>query len=367
MTPFRKLARTALVAALVLGGGSAHAGWDNVFQVCCNGCRSSTSAASPLVAVPVSDGGQPCTTRYVQRSYYQPVTTYQARTVVEPVTSYRISYYYEPVTSYRVSSYYDPNSCGYQQVTTPVVSYRLRSQSCPVTSYYQRSMLQPVQSYQLAYYFEPQTTCCQTTIGAPVVAPPAPGAVAVPFSPPPGAAAVPLNPAVSGPPTVGEQRQPQMAVPPGVSEQRQPQLAVPPGVSEQRDAPPDVSESQRYAAPPSSQPMPRAPETSTFRPTAPTPPSVRLDRIVSASAPLLQGQIVSEDRQPVPHVQLLFILADKMSTRESVTADVSGKFQLTLAAGSWLVYTQTPDGRTDFRRKIEVRADEPTELRLVSR
>jgi hypothetical protein len=299
--------------------------------------------------MPVSDPCQQCTTRYVQRAYYQPITTYRTSCYLEPVTTYKTSYYYEPVTSYRYSSYYDPCSCSCHQVATPVVSYRLRSQCCPVTSYLQRTMLQPVQSYQLSYYYEPQTTCCQTTIGAPVAAVPVPAAVAVPVTPAPTVQAVPG----AAPPTVGEQRQ-------------QP-LAVPPGVSEQRESAPSGSDSQRYAAPPSSRPMPGVPENSSFRPTAPAPPSVRLDRIVSAAEANLQGQIVSTNRTPIPNVRVLFIREDQVNRRETATADAAGKFEVSLNAGSWLVYTQSQDGKTEFRRKIDVRADEPTEVRLVSR
>jgi hypothetical protein len=352
MTPFRRLARAAVVAALVAGTGSANAAWNNVFQVCCNSCRTPTVAGyAPVAAVPVAAPQQQCTTQYVQRSYYQPVTTYQQHTYYEPVTSYRTSYYYEPVTSYRYSSYYDPCSCSCQQVATPVVSYRLRSQCTPVTSYLQRCQMQPVTSYQLAYYYEPQTTCCQTTIGAPVAALPA-GAVAQPAVP--AVQAGPAPAAAPAPPTVGEQRQ-------------QP-LAVPPGVSEQREAAPSSSESQRYAAPPSSQPMPRATDGATFRPAPPSQPAVRLDRIVSIkSAPNLQGEVLSADQRPVANVQLLFVHADKRNTEETARADAAGRFQLTLDAGTWLVYTRGADGKTDFRRKVEVRENEPTEVRLVSR
>jgi hypothetical protein len=345
MTPFRNFAGTAALATLLTAGSVANAAWNNVFQVCCDSCRTPTTSAY-VAAVPAAECGQQCTTRYVQRSYYQPVTTYQTRTYYEPVTSYRTSYYYEPVTSYRISNYYDPcNGC--QQVATPVTSYRLRSQCCPVTSYLQRTMVQPVTGYQLAYYYEPQTTCCQTTIGAPIAAPP-PAAVAVPV---PTVPAVPAVPAA--PPTVGEQRQ-------------QP-LAVPPGVSEQRETAPSGSESQRYPAPASSQTMPRVPEGSTFRPAPAYPPSVRLDRIVSASSTNLQGQVVSEEGKPLANVRLSFVPADKENTREAATADAAGKFEIVLEPGTWLVYTLGADGKTEFRRKIEVGRNEPSELRLVSR
>ncbi len=177
------------LAALAMANGSAAAAWNNVFQVCCHSCRSSNYVAAPAaVAAPAPCGGcQQCTTRYVQRCYYQPVTSYRQSCYMEPVTTYRTSYYYEPCTSYRYSCYYDPCTCRYQQVAQPVTTYRLRSRCCPVTSYLQRCCLQPVTTYQQMTYYEPQTTCCTTTIGAPVAAPPA-------------SAAPPVPPAVQGAP-----------------------------------------------------------------------------------------------------------------------------------------------------------------------
>jgi hypothetical protein len=113
--------------------------------------------------------------------------------------------------------------------------------------------------------------------------------------------------------------------------------------------------------------MPKVTEGATFRSLPKAPPSVRLDRIVSASSATVDGQVVSETQRPVANTQLLFVLADQPNTRESVTSDGSGKFRVSLESGTWLVYTRTADGNTEFRRKINVRADEPAELRLVSR
>src|SRR5438309_2121563 len=90
----------ALVAAL--SAGRAQAGWNNVFQVCCASCggQASVAMASPIDCAPPCAPPCPqqvCTTRYIQRSYYQPVTSYRYVSYYEPVTSYRTSYYYEPV------------------------------------------------------------------------------------------------------------------------------------------------------------------------------------------------------------------------------------------------------------------------------
>ena len=90
MTPIRNYA-VGSALLLVLAGSQAQAAWDNVFQTCCFRPRSSYYAAPPVVANAAPSGC--CQTSYVQRCYYQPVTSY--KTVLEPVTSYKTSYYYE--------------------------------------------------------------------------------------------------------------------------------------------------------------------------------------------------------------------------------------------------------------------------------
>ncbi len=186
MRPFRASVWGCALAVVAASAGSTRAAWNNVFEACCWGCRHKEATANYPPPSPCAQPCQPqCTTRYEQRCYYQPVTTYQQRSYYEPVTTYKTSYYYEPVTSYRYSCYYDPCTCQYQQAATPCTSYRLRSQCCPVTSYLQRCYYQPVTQYQQAFYYQPVTTCCQQTMGAPVLTLP-PGATATPA---PGVAA----------------------------------------------------------------------------------------------------------------------------------------------------------------------------------
>src|SRR5262249_57906038 len=88
-----------------------------------------------------------CTTRYVQRCYYQPVVSYQTRSYFEPVTTLRTSFFYEPVTSYRYSCFFDPCTCSFQQVACPTTSYQLRSQTCAVQSWVQAGCSVPGTSY----------------------------------------------------------------------------------------------------------------------------------------------------------------------------------------------------------------------------
>src|SRR4051794_22933573 len=121
MRPLKGLAWGFAVAVLAAGAGPAHAAWNNVFQVCCAHCGSRPApvlAPAPTVAgygagygAAFGGGygagfgavsGDPCcdpcpqttcTTRYVQRCYYAPVTTYRTSSYYEPVTTYRTSYY----------------------------------------------------------------------------------------------------------------------------------------------------------------------------------------------------------------------------------------------------------------------------------
>src|SRR5947209_7231330 len=165
MKPCWGLGSASALCLLVFAATPAQGAWNNVFQVCCNNCGGAQPSVSRYAAAdPCNPCPQPiCTTRYVQRCYYQPVTCYQTKTYYEPVTTYRTSYYYEPVTSYRYSCYYDPCTCSYQQVACPTTCYRLRSQCCPVQSWVQRCCQVPVTSYHRSFYWEPVTSCCTPT------------------------------------------------------------------------------------------------------------------------------------------------------------------------------------------------------------
>ncbi|HXG13320.1 MAG TPA: carboxypeptidase-like regulatory domain-containing protein [Gemmataceae bacterium] len=337
MRPFRR-AVWGCALVLLVSTGPLQAAWCNVFQVCCLGCRHGTtiSAYDPC-CTPCPQ--TVCTTRYVQRCYYQPVVTYQTQTYYEPVTTYRVSYYYEPVTNYRYSCYFDPCTCTYQQVACPVTSYRLRSQCCPVQSFVQRCCTVPVTSYRQCCYYEPVTTCCTTSVGAPVVG-----------------TAPPCNSGTL--PGVGEQR---AAPQPGIGEYRStpgvpPADATPP-------PPPASGISFRQLTPWGSSPSrPAAPP----RPPQP-PPTVKLDRIVALPDPNVEGRVVGSNRAPLPGARLLFVSADRQGEREAVTADRSGEFRVTLASGGWLVYVEGADGKPVFHSKIDVQENQNRKVTLVSR
>jgi hypothetical protein len=357
MRPFQGKVWGCALAALAVATAPAHAAWNNVFQVCCNHCGH---APAPTVAAfadpccPQPCCPQPCpqttcTTRYVQRCFYQPVTSYKCTTFYQPVTTFRTSFFYQPVTTYRFSCYFDPCTCRYQQVATPCTSYVLRSRCCPVTSYLQRTCMTPVTTYQQSFYYEPVTTCCTTTTGAPVTSLPA-GAVAAPATAAPGASAAPA---------------------PGTTESREPAVPPPPpGTTETRDPGTPASDSHKIdrnpgaATPPGV--MPRASEGS-FRTTPIRPPSVRFDRIASRESGNLQGKVVDRDRSPRAGARLLFVSVEGKNIQHTVTSDAEGAFQARLSTGGWLVYTHDAQGRPVFSRRVEVPSERTLTMTLVNR
>lgn len=320
MTPFRWTTAACTLGLLVTSVAPVDAAWDNVFQVTC-GRRDRTAQRFPLFRVFSAPAAccNPCpplcTTNYVQRCYYQPVTTYQTKTYYEPVTTYRTSYYYEPVTSYRYSMYFDPSSCNYQQVAVPVTSYQLKAQSCPVQTWVQRCCSMPVTTYHRSCCWEPQTGCH-------------PGVM-------------PL-------------------APPGITEQRQ--TPPPPLINEQQ-----MPQYDRYYTPPLTTPGSYRQLPLGGQPLPQDPPPIKLDRIAFGPETQVQGQVVAQDNTPLANVKLVFVSAQRQAPQQNATADAKGGFQLTLAPGGWLIYVDQPGGQQVFHSRIEVNEQQSTPIRLVSR
>jgi hypothetical protein len=354
----RALIRAASLCAVVLLGSSgvpARAAWCNVFQVTCfpRLQRTSTSVSYYAPAPCCAPCPQVCTTRYVQRCYYQPVVGYQTRSYYEPVTSYRTSYYYEPVTSYRYSCYYDPCSCSYQQVAQPTTSYQLRSQTSAVQSWVQRCATVPVTTYQQSFYWEPVTSCSAPASPCPVQDCAAAPALPAPTQPPPAASELRPPPAASElrpPPGPGVTENPSRNGTDSLPYNRYypPLDSTPPAGSSSRQLPPDRAVPQRQMAP-----------------IAPVP-AVRLDRIVAAPVGQVEGQVVRRDKLPLAGAQLLFVSATGHMPRQTVATDPSGHFRIIVASGGWLVYVQGADGKPVFRDKIEVLDNETRQLNLVN-
>jgi hypothetical protein len=327
------------LAALAFGAQPGRAAWNNVFQVCCASCggQSSSSFAAPDACC--NPCPQQCTTRYVQRSYYQPVTCYVNKTYYEQVTTYHRSYYYEPVTSYRYSCYFDPCTCQYQQVACPVTTYCRKERCCPVTSYLQRCCLVPVTTYKECTYYEPVQQCCP----APQPCCPAPQPCC------PTGNGNPAVPAVPGNPQPGVNEQPGLP-PAGVHEN--------PGGNGYGASKKSFGTQEPPLATPNRQ-LPPAPANN--------PPQVHLDRIVYNTNPGVEGTVVRSDTKPAGGAKVLFVSADRQGAQQTVTSDDQGQFRATLASGSWLVYVHGADGKPVYHSKVEVKGDETVQVRLTSR
>ena len=340
----------------------ASAGWDNVFQptlferwrqptvanyyvppVVVSSSPIVVAQSSPVVVAQSSpcDTCQPvqrCTTNYVQRSYYQPVTTYETRTVQEAVTTYRTSYYYEPVVSYRYSSYYDSCSCSYTQVATPTTSYQLKAQSCPVQSWVSRCVQVPVQGYQKVDYWQPQTTCCNTTVGQPV------------YTQPPV-----VNPPVVVPPQGPEP-------PPSISGQMQKGTSSNNKMWEQYYPPIEKANPGTT----SWQPQLGIPQPIKTNEPQPKREDVKLDRISVGSNSIVEGQVARLDNSPKANAKVLFVNA-LTSQKQTIYANTAGRFQTELPAGSWHVYLYGADDLPVYNTRVDVNGAQSRQVNLVSR
>jgi hypothetical protein len=363
MRPFRLFAWASALAMLALGTNSAHAAWDNVFQVCCNGCNkppSSSSyyiaAAPPVVAYappttccappPPPCPTQVCETHYQQRTYYRAEVSYETRYQTEAVTTMQTSYYWEPVTRYRVSSYYDSCSCSYKQVATPIVEQTLRSRCCPVTSYYQRAYAVPVTTMKPYTVAEPVQSCYWTNVpqsnAAQTYVPPANPSVGTPVPTSPGGA--------------------------GSQEYRQPGTGGA-GLEEQRSSPqsnPRVIDQKPFDL---YKPMPPASNLKQPLPPgeSPKPTLVRTDKFVSLVRSNIEGELVLSDRKPDAGARLVFERRDNADESRTIIVGNDGRFRVSLSDGHWDVFKQLPDGRKIELAPVDVNADLVSPIKLTSR
>lgn len=322
--------RTAVVLALgwvAVGATDASAAWNNVFQTS-SCCQQSVSAffcppPPPVCCAKIS---------YVQRCFYQPVTTFKTETFFEPVTTFRTSYFWEPVTRYHCTSFFDPCTGCCKQVCVPCTSFCLRSKCNAVCSYVQRCRMVPVTSMRQSFYLEPVVTysdpcgnpCCPPG-GAAVAGAVAPGVIHTP-----GATA----PAV---------------IPPGA------------GIGESSDRGPGIGESTE---PPR---IPRINIDSSRPKTAVPVKPIRLDRVASRTdSGRLQGLVVRDDRiTPRANATLRFV--GEKDEEVTAKADRTGRFDVDLSAGEWTLYLTGADGKPTFHSTVLVRGSDDRRVTVVSR
>jgi hypothetical protein len=311
---FRGIACGAAVV-LALSAGQASAAWNNAFQVTCFGWKNRAShyqapAPAPAPIVAYSAPADPCSccqTCFVQRCYYQPVTTFKK--VLEPVQQQRTSYFWEPVCTQRTSCYIDPCTGCPIQVTRPEVSYRLRSKCDTVTCYVERCV--PVTTYRIAHRLEAVTVC--------------PPGVTAPSGAGGGIGAPPIN---------------------GVNPNYIPNPQVP------------MAEPGRVTETPAS-------PGSLKRPSA-----IRMDKVTGREhdGAVVQGQVVAKNYvTPVRGAKVLFVSKESEKTKLDATADPTGRFAVNLPAGGWRIYLSSRDGSLEYHSSIDVQDAQNRNVMVVSR
>ena len=311
----RMTTRTAVALALgwlAVGAEDASAAWNNVFQATCRGRSSRSSYFAPAPAPACCPS-----VSYVQRCYYQPVTTYKTESYYEPVTTYRTSYYWQGATSYRYTSYYDPCTGCSQSVATPYTSYSLRSQCNAVQSYVQRCRMVPVTEMRKSYYLEPVVAYSNPCCDQPAYGAPSAGIQEAP-------ARIPqANPGNAG-----------------INESSEPPRIKSPGLPESN--------------PRRANPVPATP--------------LRGDRVASRTKPggRLQGLVLRDDRiTPRANTTLLFV--NEQDVEVTAKADLSGRFAVELPAGEWTMLLPGSDGKPAFHSTLMVRNADDRKVTVVSR
>ncbi len=311
---FRGLACGAAVV-LALATSQADAAWNNAFQVTCFRCKNRASQYTPAPVAPVIAYSAPaadpcscCQTCYVQRCYYQPVTTYKK--VLEPVQQQRTSYYWEPVCTQRTSCYIDPCTGCPIQVTKPEVSYRLRSKCDTVTCYVERCV--PVTTYRIAHRLEAVTVC-------------PPGVT------PPGSGRVTEQPPFNG-------------VNPNPNYIRTPQgpMAEPGRITDTPAAPGSLKK----------------------------PSAIRMDKVTGRTndGAFVRGQVVAKNFvTPMRGAKVLFVSKESETKKLDATADPAGRFAVSLPAGGWKIYLSSRDGSLEYHSSIDVQDAQNRNVMVVSR
>ena len=135
------------------------------------------------------------------------------------------------------------------------------------------------------------------------------------------------------------------------------------------------NQTYRYL-PPVAQPA-RPVENSSYRPRTQTPapaqprylppaaPAVKLDRIVALphSGGVVQGQVVRNDQRPRSNAQVMFVAVKQQAPQQTVTANQTGQFRVSLASGSWLVYVNGQDVR--YLAGLDTPVSPADEVRLL--
>jgi hypothetical protein len=80
----------------------------------------------------------------------------------------------------------------------------------------------------------------------------------------------------------------------------------------------------------------------------------------------IEGQVVRNDSSPRPNSRVVFVNA-ALGSRQTVTTNTMGRFDVALPPGSWLVYLYGPDDVARYHSRLEVGSTPMAPVTLVNR
>ena len=111
---------------------------------------------------------------------------------------------------------------------------------------------------------------------------------------------------------------------------------------------------------------PRQPAPSAYRPAPPV--NAMTTSLYRATGGTLTGEVVENDKTtPIANAKLVFVNAKTLDTREYVTADAFGGFDVKLASGDWHLYVGHGDGKAAYHSKVSVTDGERTKVTVMDR
>ena len=306
-----------LAAPLLAVAGSADfasAGWNNVYQVTCWGCRNRVARSDSYYSAPA-----PTPSRSSYFAGYETRTETVTQTVMRPekyeemVPTVERRTYYEPQTSYTRSSYYDPVTGCCQTVEKPTTRMVRKEECATVLKAVERLRMVPTQvqrevEVRRPVYYGPE----ERVYKAPVCALPGPSAGT-------------------------------------------------PQVDVIRSQGPSVTQELGTIAP---QMVPASPNSL---PRAMPPARVNARTTSLNKTTVVRGEVVRPDQAtPLAGAKLVLVSAADAKTREYVTADGFGRFETSVPAGTYHLYVGDGSGKASLHKTLKLDDAERT-FTVVSR
>lgn len=295
----------------------ASAGWNNVYQLTCWGCRDRDRGSSYYVRPAPVQSRSSYFAGYETRTETITRTVMRPERVIEEVPTVERRTYYEPQTTYTRSSYYDPVTGCCQTVERPTTRMIRREECNTVMKPVERLRMVPTQVQQdvevrrPVYYGPEERIIKQPVCALPNASTGATPQVDIIRSP---------APSVSG--------EPERILPPNVP-------TNPGGVSNPRVMPPNKVNART---------------TSRY-----------------AGTTAVRGEIVRPDQTtPLAGAKLVLVSATDKNVREYAIADAFGRFDLSVPSGTWHMYVGDGTGRASFHKTLKLEQAERT-FTVVSR